>query len=426
MVDLIDRLSLVYGSDMSCRNLSFLAGLALLAGLLASCHQGPPELMPRQELFHLQLGTLEDQMDLMLRNGLPSPEKNRFFYYHGLFLVANGNARKVMEFTSYGGLITLFYNPADNPVPVQMGKGGVDQVQNRRAFPYPFRHVGEIAADSQDHLYVEDGVPDERVTFDSALKTRLTSIVLRFNKDGKLQDFLGQEGVGGTPFPPIDKLSVSTSDVLTVLCRTGAGWAAWWFRPDGTLEAKALIPWEGLPRLAGEPPGSFADAEIVRPDPTQARLWLQVDYFRRNQDPTTKTESGISLIQSRILSFDPQRSAFLDGFALPIIAREPSRPGKEVLMGDRPLQFLGLSRAGLLFFLSSPENGGERFLVLDQQGRLILERTIAYSARENSWISDYQITPSGVLVAMTCDGSQVDFSWWRSDKLLNSYAPLAF
>ena len=425
---LIDAFSaLVYLEKMPLRSVLKTSGLLLFVGFLVSCSPGVPQLMPRETLFHLQLGTLEDQMDLFLRNGLPTPEENHFLYYNGLFLISNGNSRKVMEFTGYGDLVTLFYNPADNPQPELLnGRSSSDQVRDRRAFPYPFRHVGVLAADSHDRLYVEDRVPEGRIGFDPNLKVRLESVLLRFGKNGQFEDYLGQEGVGGTPFPSIDKVTVLRSDEVAVVCRLGTGWETWWFSPEGRLLVRAFLPFGSLPKLASETSGVYSDIQTIWPDRSRRLLWLDVDYFRKVQDPTTKTDSGIVLVQSRVIAYDPMVSKFSDGFALPVVPRDRGKASKENVTGDRPLDFLGITNSGLLFFLSSPENGGQRLLVFDQSGKLILERTIAYSAKENTWLSDFQVTPQGLLVAMTCDGRRVTLSWWRSDKFLSSYAPVSF
>ncbi len=200
----------------------FLGFGGLVIFLAVSCAPGAPQIMPKETLFPLELGALEDQIDLFQRADQTSPERDRFLFYNGLVLVSDGNARKIMEFSSYGDLLTLFFNPDTNPMPALVGASAgaasPDQVKSRRSFAYPFNELGEIAMTEQNQLYVEDRVPAERRSLDTALQVVLQSRILRFDRDGKFLDFLGQEGIGGTPFPNVESLSVSASGELAVIC----------------------------------------------------------------------------------------------------------------------------------------------------------------------------------------------------------------
>jgi hypothetical protein len=410
-----------------------LAGLAVpLLLLAASCAPGAPQLMPMETLFPLELGTLEDQVDLFQRTDLTSPERNRFLFYNGLVLVSDGNARKVMEFSSYGDLLTLFYNPDSNPVPAMVGgsanPGTPGQVQNRRAFAYPFDELGEIALTDQNQLYVEDRVPAERRTVDPSLGAVLESRVLRFDRDGKFLDFLGQEGIGGTPFPLIERLTVTASGELVVTCRTGKGWAVWWFDHGGNPVDKALLALApgSLPQPEGGDAGSYVpQLETVFPDWRERRLHVKIDYYRRTVDAATRTDSGIQQAQSRIWTFEMATKSYRKSYPLPLLKRQRSKEDSADPQGDRPFEFLGVSEAGLGFFLSSPENGSLRFLVCRPDGSTIVERNIQLAGAD-SLFAQYAVTRTGILAGFLSDGNRVQVAWWRSDKLLGAYAQTGF
>jgi hypothetical protein len=379
--------------------------------------------MPKETLFSLELGALEDQVDLFQRADQRSPERNRFLFYNGLVLVSDGNARKLMEFSSYGDLLSLYYNPDSNPVPALLGASNTPgQVKNRRAFAYPFNELGELALTAQNQLYVEDRVPAERRVLDTGFQAVLESRILRFDRDGKFLDFLGQEGIGGTPFPLIDKLTVTANGELAVVCRTGKGWAAWWYDAAGTPTEKAMILFSALPQPEGAVQGTYLpQLETVIADWEGRRLYLKVDYYQETMDATTRTASGIQQAQSRIWTYDAPSRSFKKSYALPVLKRQKVKGDPTDPLGDRPFEFLGVSDGGLGFFLSSPEGGSQRFLVCRPDGSILLERNIELAGADTLF-AQYAVTRSGILVGFLSDGNRAEMAWWRSDKLLGAYA----
>lgn len=415
---------------MKFRPLAGLVAPLVLSGVLAvSCTSGTPQLMPMEVLFPLELGTLEDQIDLFQRPDQGAPERNRFLFYNGLVLVSDGNARKVMEFSSYGDLLTLFYNPDTNPLPALAGGNastGQGQVQNRRAFAHPFEQLGEIALTDQNQLFVEDRVPAERRTFDPDLGAVLESRILRFSREGKFLDFLGQEGIGGTPFPPLERLTVTATGEVVVICRTGKGWAVWWYDALGNVVGKTVLSQSSLalPLPEGAARESIPQLEAVFADLRDRRLHVKIDYYLKTVDSTTMTDSGFQPAQSRIWTYDLATQAYKKSYALPLLKRQKTKDDSDP-WGDRPFEFVGVSEGGLGFFLSSPENGSLRFLVCRPDGSTALERNIELDGAD-ALFSQYAVTRSGILVGFLSDGNRALVAWWRSDSLLGTYAQTGF
>jgi len=403
------------------------AAVAAFLGLISvACSSGPPQLLAKQTLFTLSLGTLDNQIDLFDRPNGATPQTFSFQFANGLFLVSDGNARKVMEFSSYGDLLSLYYNPDDNPIPSLMdspsGTEGADQVKNRRAFPYPFRELGQIAVTAHNQLYVEDRIPLERRTFDSDLVAVLQSRILRFDPEGHFLDFLGQEGIGGTPFPALDSLTEVAKGELVVVARGGKGWEVWWYDSSGTLLTKAFLTYAGLPFPRGDAQGApQPQLEALIPDWNKRVVFVKIDYYREIEDPTTKTALDVQVSQSRIWRYDLDKKAYVSSYAIPVLKRQRQPNEVTTPTGDRPFAFLGVDSAEYGFFLSSPEGGKQRFLVLHPDGTTALERNIAVD-QSAALFGQYQITPDGMLVGFLSDGNGAQLAWWRSDKLLGSYA----
>ena len=60
------------------------------------------EELNREELFSLQIGKMDNQIDLFQVGGVMAGAKNRIYMRDGLFYLANGNSAKIMELSSYG------------------------------------------------------------------------------------------------------------------------------------------------------------------------------------------------------------------------------------------------------------------------------------------------------------------------------------
>jgi hypothetical protein len=116
------------------RFLALWAALALLG--LASCRPTAVEELPREELFSLGIGKMDNQVDLFQPRGLGYAQKIGIYMRDGLFYLANSSSSKVMELSSYGDLIFLLYNPQSNPPPVSFSAESSDSLAvTRKAVP---------------------------------------------------------------------------------------------------------------------------------------------------------------------------------------------------------------------------------------------------------------------------------------------------
>ena len=116
----------------------------------------------------------------------------------GFIFISNGESSKVMEFTSFGDLISLYYNGSVNPAPVILGtERGAEADVTRAAYEYPLNDPGEIAKTNSGDLLIDDRITEQRREYDEENDVLLDRIILRFNDHGELVSYLGQEGPGG-------------------------------------------------------------------------------------------------------------------------------------------------------------------------------------------------------------------------------------
>ncbi len=212
------------------------AGVAGMA-VLGSCGSRMPAELIGDELFRLGVGPLDEQLDLVRVAGAPAPHATRVAMRDGLFYVANGNARKVMQLSSHGDLLLLIYDPDRNPGPVGLAAGG-NGVATRTAVPHRFRELSHIAVDNRQRILVVDG-----------------HLVKRFGPDGSYLDAIGREGRGGAPFPFVERLTVMADDTLVVTARTPEQWITYWYDGDGRLQDRLEPGHARRPGAAAGGPG---------------------------------------------------------------------------------------------------------------------------------------------------------------------------
>jgi hypothetical protein len=394
-----------------------LAPVLLAVLLAAGCGRKGIEQLGREELFSLSLGKLEDQIDLFQPEGATLDRKNRVAMRDGLFYIANGNAGKIMTFTSYGDLIFLFYNPKTNPAPVLLGGGGGDDtVSTRGSVSYPFADIGEVAVASDKRIYVEDSVPRARAVKDADRGVLLDRVVLRFDRKGRAEGFIGQEGLGGAPFPYIHSLFVTARDALVVVCRVPDAWQVFWYSREGGLLYQTEIDNAHLP-----PPqekGLIQSLVTVTPDMQDPVLHLLIHSYRQTVDESTRTQSSVEVVSSRVWKLDLRTQSYASFIELPPSAPRREKVGlKTTEIPAPPGDLLGVSTSGNYYVLAFADSNLYRLQILDPAGRLRAQRYMVIEDSELTY-RDIRLSPTGIIYGLLADQTKVHVSWWRADLLL--------
>jgi hypothetical protein len=388
---------------------------ALLA--LASCG-GKREAVAvsREQLFSLSYGKGEDQLDLFQTDPGQAPLKTRLAMREGIFYVSNGNGARVVRLSSFGDVLSMIYNPDRNPEPVLLKPQAAPGLAGRRAVQYPFRAVGEIAVDSRQTVYVEDRLPPERRVYDKDLDSMLDYVVLRFDKDGESMDYLGQDGVGGTPFPYIENVYATTNDECVVVAMTQGFWLVDWFDAKGFVKHSLRIKRDALPQPEGEK-GLIASLDHILPDSDSRSLIVKIDYYKNSVDPTTKSDTGVEFAGSWAYRMDPSNGSISDKWQVPAVEKVEKKPGENGV--DRSVlipELLGMS-ANRLFFITAGDGDKSEISVFDLQTRIISRYSIDI-AKDELYYSTLCLSPEGILCALLGTKYEAKLVWWRFDKLL--------
>lgn len=411
-----------------------LGGLAAAIAFLVSCGDARSVTeLQREQLFSLGYGVLEDQLNLFSLDGNAPPLKTRVAMRDGIFFVSNGNAAKVMTLSSFGDLLAMVYNPERNPPPLtlavaeaassltgasQAAQGATQAAtQGRVAKTYPFSSPGEIAVDSKRTIFVEDRISETRRSYDEDLMASLEYVVLRFSRDGDYLDYLGQEGVGGTPFPRIASLSIDARDECVVVCLTGAGWSVFRFDPRGTLVSTIMLGRDDLPRPPEET-GSIAALDKIIAAQGEPGLVVKVDYYRELVDKETHTQAGIAFSSSWAWMMDGVSGSYTDRVELPSFESLAERSRDEAPV-PRAWELAGAA-AGTLF-LTAADEGATYYGLFDLRTRATRRFLLRVDPDETMYAT-FSLSPEGILSGLLGSRYEARFAWWRFDRMLGGLA----
>jgi hypothetical protein len=384
--------------------------------LFASCSGGQVPPVAREDLFTLEIGRLEDQIDLFNLEGSRNIPKTALAMRDGLFYISNGNGQKVVRYTSYGDLLFMIYNEETNPRPLTLktDTGGNDVV-TRWAHTYPLREGGAITVDTRKHIYVEDRFPYERHSYDAENKALLDSLVLHFDETGRFVEYLGQEGIGGTPFPRINGLYASERNELAVICRYSTGWNIYWFDPDGTMLYLIPVKNDGIP-IPQDRPDTLAQVDTIIAAPDKRQLFMKVDYYHTTYDESTNTRSGAEPDSSVVWTMDIETGTYIDTIEVPFfeMSSGQNRRQSEKLL----YSMMAVIRDGRLF-LSFPVDGGYSLLILgkDSGGNLVQRRGFIQVNNDELQFNAFNVSEEGILSGLLATEWEAKLVWWRTDRI---------
>lgn len=389
--------------------------IALAAGLSACSGRREAIAVGREQLFSLSYGKAEDQVDLFQSSSAAIPLKTRLAMREGIFYISNGAGGRITRFSSFGDVLSMVYNPDHNPEPLLLKPQADKGAAGRRAIQYPFRAVGEIAVDARQNIFVEDRLPAERRVYDKDLDAMLDHVVLRFDKEGNSLDYLGQDGVGGTPFPFIENIYVTASDDCVVVAMTQTYWIVDWFDSKGSVRHSLRIRRDSLPQPQGEK-GLIANLDRICPDSDGSRLVVKIDYYRESVDPSTKADSGVEFAGAWAYHMDPSTGEISERWEVPTIETPASQGGKDAgpAMVRIP-ELLGMADSRL-FYISSGDTDKSVVSIYDVRTKATSRYSIDVAADE-LYYSTLYLSPEGILCALLGTRYEARVVWWRFDKI---------
>jgi hypothetical protein len=397
------------------------AAVCLLALVLAGCQKKGIEELVSSELFSLSIGKMEDQVDLFQFENSLVERANSLTMRDGWFYVANGSSGKIMVFSSYGDLIFLLYNAQLNPAPTTLGPSSSNssaEATTRGFIAYPFVDIGHVAVASDRTLYVEDAVADAKAIKDSDRGVTRSRVILRFDRKGRQLGSLGEEGIGGSPFPFISALYVTSSDQLVVVSRLPRSWEVFWFSRDGIPLYQVEISNSNLP---AEPERGVTLALVtVLPDLQSPLLYLIISSYQDAVEARTNASSSSNdSVTTRAYKLDLRTQQY--GSTFVEFPANPPRRTKEGLktieVPSPPSDLLGVSSGGYFYLLAYTDTNLYTLQIVDPSGRVRAQRRVVIEDSELTF-RDIHLSSTGIIYGLLADQSKAHVSWWRSDLLL--------
>ncbi|WP_010258431.1 LIC_12708 family protein [Treponema primitia] len=389
--------------------------------LFSACTRQGLVSIAREDHFALEIGRLEDQIDLYNLEGGRSNRKTSLAMRDGLFYIADGNGGKVVHYTSYGDLLFMIYNEKTNPPPLTLRTDvETEGVGTRGAFPYPLEEPGNITVDTRKHIYVEDRLPYERRSFDTENRIIEDAIVLHFDANGRFVEYLGKEGIGGSPFPKIERISVSVQDEFAVVCRMPTGWNIYWYDAEGVLLYFLPLRNEIIPTPPDRMP-VFPSIDTIAVSPDSRKLFIKVDYYRETFDESTNTKLGAEPDSSVIWMMNVEDGTYSGTIEVPFFEHHVTENNRRIT--EKLLYSLLGAVKNDRVLLIFPVEDGYSIMILSVNPHEQRRGFIQVKDEELQYNAFY-ISAEGILSALLATDFQAKLVWWRTDRLLEEGSPL--
>ena len=391
--------------------------MAIVLFYSACSNSGQIETIEREDLFALDIGKLEDQIALFSLEGDRGIIQTDIAMSDGLFYISDGNGGKILRYNSYGNLLFMIYNEETNPPPLTLNKLVEGSLVTRWAVSYPLLEPGLITVDSRKHIYVRDRLPYERHSLDTENKALLDSVILHFDSEGRFVEYLGREGIGGSPFPRVERLYTNLRDDLVVVCRLPTGWNIYWYDSEGKLLFVVQLGVDTIP-VPPDREDAIPSLDRIAIGQEARSLYIKIDYYRYIFDESTNIRTGIGPDSSVIWIMDAEQGLWEKYLEVPFF--ELAVPGQNRQNREKMLySMLGVARHGHIF-LMFPVDEGYSILVLSSESGVQTEQRRGFMRvdYEELHFNIFDLSADGIISGLLADEWQVKLVWWRTDKIL--------
>lgn len=200
------------------------------------------------KIFKLGIGVNEDQIGFLSDNDTVSFDNVNFYYVNGFYYISDFVNKKILKITESGLINLMIYNGEfnyaikDDKAKDSTKDSTIDttgEVFLKSYVEYSELYPRKIAADLDGNIYVENVNPSYKKYSDTG--TILNSLIVKFDKNGKVIYQLGREGINSTPFTSLNGIVVDNKNNLLAAERIGSEYIFYKFNPDGKLLGNSVI-----------------------------------------------------------------------------------------------------------------------------------------------------------------------------------------
>ena len=390
----------------------------IICFLAAGCSKtGQIVSIEREDLFTLDIGKLEDQIALFDRSEDRGILQTDLAMSDGLFYISDSYGGKILRYNSYGDLLFMIYNEETNPPPLSLNPLVDGNLVTRWAVSYPLLEPGLITVDSRKHIYVRDRLPFDRHSLDTENRALLDTVILHFNADGRFVEYLGREGIGGSPFPRVEGLYTNIRDDLVVVCRLPVGWNVYWYDSAGKLLFVVQLKIETIP-IPSDREDVITSLDKISVGPDNRNLYVKVDYYHYTFDGSTNIKTGFEPDSSVIWIMNAERGLWEKYLEVPFFEQTVSEKNRQ----DRAkmlYSLLGIAKGGQIF-LMFPVDDGYSILVLPSESTAQAGQNRGFMRvdEEELQFNVFNLSANGIISGLLADEWKAKLVWWRTDKII--------
>lgn len=396
---------------MKIYNIVFLTIILLFASCKDNVESG---LLEKEDKFTLPIGNMDNELDFFSRDGIPFSLKSDLFMNKGIFYIANGNGKKIMKFNSYGNLLNKISPPRHSESTSHFDSS------------WTFNELGSITVNSKDYIYAEDTLEYEVAFIDNyidksndktenkddynkhVLNEKIISI---FDNNGDYINYIGQDGLGGRPFPFINDIFTDNKDRLVVVTQTTYYWTVFRYSMEGDLIDEHVIDLDHLPNLENESE-IITQINSIIPDREKERLLVELTFYKKVHDDKTDAIVSMDLKTSRVYYYDIETGNYISWMEIPSKENEENGYLQHYVLLD-------IIKGKYLYFTSQSSDGSSLFLTItNENGYIIGEYDLNIDNSNIIYSSFFTSSPDGILSALLCTEYAGGVSMWRTDKII--------
>ncbi len=391
--------------------------IGLLILLFASCSKPVQTELKREDKFTLNYGSFENELNLFNLSSPYTRTNTQIFMKDGLFYIANSGGQKILKTSSFGDLLSLYYNPETNIKPSlpNSDKGEEKNSSTTKSIEYPFNHPCNLIVTGTKQLFVVDSVDEDKIEYDHEEELALRNVILQFDEQGNFIDYIGQEGLRGIPFPTINGIYTNSQNDLIVMCRTQKGITIYWYNKNLALLYKMPIFFEAVPHPYETDVRISSSVDKVVPAFDKHLLYVKIDYYIEKKDPSTGVSLGVDYDKSYLYFLNIQTGKYEKKIEIEPYEGKEIADGKE-LSYKKVYGLMGVTKNNWCY-LYTPIDDAYALLLIDLSSRTRYKKLLSVKNYEMLY-NAFNLSPDGIISAILAQEDKAVVSWWRVDEII--------
>ncbi|MCL2602822.1 MAG: hypothetical protein FWD91_08435, partial [Treponema sp.] len=245
----------------------------------------------------------------------------------------------------------------------------------------------------------------------------LDNVILHFDSEGRFIDYLGREGIGGTPFPRVEGLFATLNDEIAVVTRVPDGWNIYWYDSAGKFIFVVQLDTDAIP-VPPERENVFASVDMISAGPNARKLYTKIEYYRNIYDDSTNAILGIEPDSSVIWIMNAETGVWETFVDVPFFEETTVVQNRRII-SRKPYSFVGVTKSEQVFLIF-PMEGGYSLRIISLSGGGQQRRAFIEIDNGDMQFNAFDLSPDGILTGLLADDWQVKVVWWRTDRFSES------